>query len=77
MQKNFTRGEKKIIQGIKKRIVLLKSDDEFDEQQTSKKFNKKELFIKPTKTDMNKFNELIIKKEADMNRELFQEYRVI
>ena len=74
MQENFTRGEKKIIQGIKKRIVLLKSDDEFDEQQTSKKFNKKELFKKPTKTDINKFNEPIIEKETDMNRELFQEY---
>ena len=35
MQKNFTRGEKKIIQGIKKRIVLLKSD-KFNEKQEAK-----------------------------------------
>ena len=29
---------------------------------------------KPTEADMKKFNELIIKKETDMNREFFQEY---
>ena len=39
--KNFYEGRKKIIEGIKKGIFLLKSDDEFEEQQTSKKFSKK------------------------------------
>ena len=39
--KNFHEGRKKIIEGIKKGIFLLKSNDEFEEQQTSKKFNKK------------------------------------
>ena len=42
MQKTFTRGEKKIIKGFKDGIFLLKSDDEFEEQQTSKIFNEKE-----------------------------------
>ena len=42
-----------------------------EEQQTSKKFNKKEPPIKPTKTDVDELNELIIKKEASINKELF------
>ena len=43
-----------------------------EEQQTSKKFNKKELPKKPTETDVNEFTELIIKKETSINRELFK-----
>ena len=40
--KNFYEGRKKIIEGFKNRIFPLKSDDEIEEQQTSKKFNEKE-----------------------------------
>ena len=45
-----------------------------EEQQTSKKFNKKEPPIKPTKTDVNELNELIVKEETDIDRELFKNY---
>ena len=45
-------------------------DDEFEEQQASKS----EFPKKPTKTDINKFNKLIIKKETGVNRELFTEH---
>ena len=67
MQKTFMREEKKITEGFKNGIFPLGSDDEFEEQQTSKKFNKKEPPIKPTKTDVK---ELIIKEETDTDREL-------
>ena len=43
-----------------------------EEKQTSKKFNKKEPPKKPTKTDVEELNELIIKKERSINRELFK-----
>ena len=36
--------------------------------------NEKEPPIKPTKTDVNELNELIIKEETGMNRELFKKY---
>ena len=49
-----------------------KSEEE--QEQTSKKPNKKEPPKKPTKTDVNEFNELIIKKETGINRELFKKY---
>ena len=65
--KNFYEGREKIIKGFKDGIFPLKSDDEFEEQQTSKKFNKKEPPIKPTKTDVK---ELIIKEETGTDREL-------
>ena len=45
-----------------------------EEQQTSKKFNKKELLKKPTQTDVNEFTELIIKEETGTDRELFKNY---
>ena len=51
--KNFYEGRKKIIEGFKNGIFPLNSDDEFEEQQTSKKFSEKEPLIKPTKTDVN------------------------
>ena len=72
--KNFYEGREKIIKGFKDGIFPLKSDDEFEEQQTSKKFNKKEPPIKPTKTGANKLNELITKEETDIDRELFKNY---
>ena len=49
-----------------------KSEEE--QEQTSKKPNKKEPPKKPTKTDVNELNELIIKKETGINRELFKKY---
>ena len=52
----------------------MKSDDEFEEQQTSKTFNKKEPPKKPTKTDIDEFTEFIIKEETGINRELFKNY---
>ena len=41
MQKTFTREEKKLLK-VSKMEFPLRSDDKFEEQQTSKKFNKKE-----------------------------------
>ena len=72
--KNFYKGREKIIKGFKDGIFPLGSDSEFEEQQTSKTFNKKEPPIKPPKTDVNELNELIIKKETDIDRELFKNY---
>ena len=45
-----------------------------EQEQTSKKFNKREPPKKPTKTDVKELNELIIKKETGINRELFKKY---
>ena len=50
-----------------------KSENE-EKQQTSKKFNKKEPPKKPTKTDVNELNELIIKEETGIDRELIKNY---
>ena len=49
-------------------------ESEEEQEQTSKKSNKKEPPKKPTKTDVEELNELIIKKETGMNRELFKNY---
>ena len=38
--KNFYKGREKVIEGFKEGIFLLKSDGEFEQQQTSKKNNK-------------------------------------
>ena len=45
-----------------------------EEQQTSKKFNKKEPPKKPTQTDIDEFTEFIITEETGINRELFKNY---
>ena len=63
--KNFYKGREKVIEGFKERIFTLKSDDEFEQWQTSKK---------PTKADAKTFNEWINKKETDISRELFRNY---
>ena len=52
--------------------MLYPSEEE--QQQTSKNFNKKESSKKPTKTDFDELNELIIKEDADINGELFKNY---
>ena len=74
MQKTFKRGVKKLLKVSKMEYFPLKSDDEFKEQQTSKKFNKKESPKKPTKTDFDELNEQIIKEEKQINEELFKNY---
>ena len=63
--KNFYKGREKVIEGFKERIFPLKSDDEFEQWQTSKK---------ATKADAKTFNEWINKKETDISRELFRNY---
>ena len=63
--KNFYKRREKTIEGLKERIFPLKSDDEFEQRQTSKK---------PIKADANAFNEWINKKETSINRELFENY---
>ena len=73
--KNFYEGREKIIEDFKNGIFPLNHDDQFEEeQQTSKKFNKKELLKKPTITDVNEFNKLLIKKETGIKKELFKNY---
>ena len=71
--KRFYKGREKIIEGFKEGIFPLKSGDKFEEQ-TSKKFNKKEPLTQPTKIDVNELNELITKEEIDINKELFKNY---
>ena len=63
--KNFYKGREKVIEGFKEGVFLLKSDGEFEQQQTSKK---------PVKTDVNAFNEWINKAEIDINRELLKKH---
>ena len=60
MQKTFMRGEKKIIEGFKKGIFLLKPDDGF----------KKQARHETGLIDYNKFMELIKSKENEMKYEL-------
>ena len=61
MQKTFYKGRKKIIEGFKKGIFLLKSDGEF-EQQTSEE------------SGATTFNEWVKIKESDINKELFKDF---
>ena len=50
------------------------SENKEKQEQTSKKSNKKEPPKKPRKTDVKELNELIIKKETGINRELSKKY---
>ena len=43
-----------------------------EKEQTSKKAEKKELPEKPTKADLEEINKLVIKKETDIDRDLFK-----
>ena len=63
--KNFYKGRKKIIEGFKDGTFLLKSDDESEQQQVSKK---------STEDDVSAFNERINKEETAINSELFKKY---
>ena len=64
--KNFYDGRKKIIEGFEKGIFLFTSNDnEYEQQQTSKK---------PIITDVNAFNEWINKEETDINNEIFTKH---
>ena len=62
--KTFTRGEK----GFKEKIFLIKSDDETEQQQSSKK---------PTKNDVMALNEWIIEEKTSINRKLFKKYFLV
>ena len=72
--KNFYKGRKKIIESFKNGIFLLKSDDGFEEQQTSQNFNEKRLLI--TKLRRQELNE-IERKEQNINNDLFKKYFAI
>ena len=50
------------------------SQEKENEQQTSKKPDKKEPLKKPTKDNVSKFNEWVNEKEASINSEIFQKY---
>ena len=49
-------------------------EDKEQEQQASKRLNKKELPKKPKKGDLSDFNESVNKNETGINRELFQKH---
>ena len=57
--KNFYEGREKILNDFKEGMFLIKSDDETEQQQTSKK---------PTKDDVRGFNEQINKEETDISK---------
>ena len=64
-EKNFYEGRQKIIEGFKEGIFSLKSDDKFEDQQTSKK---------PTKDDVNALYKWVNKEELNINKELFKKH---
>ena len=72
--KNFYEGREKIIEGFKNGIFPLKSDDGFEEQQTSKKYNEKKPLI--TKLQRQEFDE-IERKEQNISNDLFKKYFTI
>ena len=62
----FYEGRKKLLKALKKEYFRqISDDDESEQQQTSKK---------PTKDDVNAFNEWINKEETDINKELFEKH---
>ena len=64
--KTFYEGRKKLLKALKKEYFRqISDDDESEQQQTSKK---------PTKDDVNAFNEWINKEETDINKELFEKH---
>ena len=64
--KIFYEGRKKLLKALKKEYFRqISDDDESEQQQTSKK---------PTKDDVNAFNEWINKEETDINKELFEKH---
>ena len=72
MQKTFMRGEKKLLKALKKEYFRQNLMIKSKKQQTSKKFNEKESPKKPTKVDVKEFSELIIKKEKDIDKNIFK-----
>ena len=58
-------GRERIIKGFKEKIFPIKSDDETEQQQTSKK---------STIADVNTFSEWVIKKETGINTKLSKNY---
>ena len=72
---NLDTENKKKIDHKKLRLTddyLYPSEEE--QQQTSKKLNKKESPKRPTKTDFDELNEQILKEETEINEELFKNY---
>ena len=68
---SFNTKDKKNVNYIKLRLTDdYQYESEEEQEQTSKKSNKKETPKKPTETGLKEFNELIIKKETGINREL-------
>ena len=64
--KSFYEGRKKLLKALKKEYFRQISDDnESEQQQTSKK---------PTKDDVNAFNEWVNKEETDLNKKLFEKH---
>ena len=72
MQKIFYEGRKKIIEGFKKGIFPLKSDDEFKEQARHENIRNENGLI-----DYNKITELIKSKENEINNELVKKYFLV
>ena len=77
MQKNFTRGEKKIIEGFKERIFLLKSDDKFKEQARHDEKEIKNIRNENGLIDYNEFMKLIKLKERKSSNELVRKYFLV
>ena len=69
--KNFYEIREKVIDSFRDGIFPLKSDDGFDERQTSKKFNEKKPLI--TKLRRQESDE-IERKEQNINNYLFKKY---
>ena len=66
---NFQKGREKIIKGFKEGIFLLRSDDKFGDQQTSKKSTKEK-----EKSEKNKFFEHTENETKDIDYGLFNYY---
>ena len=77
MQKNFTRGEKKIIESFRERIFLLKSDDKFKEQARHDEKEIKNIRNKNGLIDYNEFMKLIKLKERKSSNELVRKYFLV
>ena len=77
MQKNYTRGEKKIIEGFKERIFLLKSDDKFKEQARHDEKEIKNIRNENGLIDYNEFMKLIKLKERKSSNELVRKYFLV
>ena len=75
MQVNFTKGEKKIIEGFKNKIFPLYCDSRYHEERMKvEEEEEKQEKQKPTKDDLIKLNKYTIDKETNINEELFKKH---